>query len=465
MTGRNFMNWKKVTLCLGVCVWLCPALQAQKTKALTQGVEYALEREVFNRAKLPTLLDGLRNRFTGRLGPSGKLNVYTGGNPSHVLTLSQDGKITEVFPQTPVRSVMDFSKPYPARVRVRKVLQSPGEFDNRILRRPEGFYSVVTPGSGGVERIALSARSLISKAIPIKDQDAFDLAAYFHMAAELDKHFTRYQDSWVAVSPTVLADITEQTQQFKNNWSQICFQWGSGGREMPLSVMFALNTVQIQTWMLVNEGRFPQSLIGGTEGSAVKLFDFMINSLTDPKTAAIPGMQALSEHLIYLRLVGKDMLTPLQVVELVKAQVAGGARVPGSSTSERVDMTENWLAYELNYLETLRRAKLLSIAAGKDTDQVVQLLKDFQERGYIYQQMLQTIPEYAHGGLTLNVPSRSRSEWELALEDWVRKRREAGLDTSPRTCVAGRFGLPVNFNDLTAEEQEEVLLGTYLTIQ
>ena len=79
--------------------------------------------------------------------------------------------------------------------------------------------------------------------------------------------------------------------------------------------------------------------------------------------------------------------------------------------------------------------------------------------------MIKIIPEFASDGMTLNVPTLSTVSWEVKLNEWKKARAAAGLSQTPRSQIAGRYGLPLNFNDLTAQEQAEVLLGTYLRIQ
>ncbi len=167
----------------------------------------------------------------------------------------------------------------------------------------------------------------------------------------------------------------------------------------------------------------------------------------------------------YLETLSKPDIYPYpgQVIHKTLLYMDAGGRVPGSSPTEAMSPEETALLAQLNWVEKLRQLDLLKnwIPMQREREALELRLNDIVQAGYIYQQISRYIPEYANDGQTLNIPSRSPSGWEAALSKW---KATHGNDVTPRSAITGNFELPINFNDLTAEEQEEVLLGTYLKI-
>ena len=417
---------------------------AYAQKGVTKAVEAAVERQVLNRAKLPTLRDGMRNLVTRRLGV-GQL-----GAPL----------------QYPTRSVLDFGAPL-KKQQVR-VTELPRIVGARHDERKDGFYSVAKPGSGNIEQIALSAHALIKQVaiaqwLPTEERDIF-----LKMAEALDNGFTMSADGkWQLIRGYSFAQNHQLIKYFKQQWPEYSRAYGGAGDTISKGLKTALEVLDIQTWMLTHNGKFPTYATSAAEAELAWTFNELIEEMgTNPTIAADPSVQGAVQHLVHLRAAAQGAMTPLDVLDRVLKHLDNGGRIPGSSVVN-MDPAEEQLTRELNYVEQLRRANLLYLLIPmKRSQDVVELyMTDFQEKGHIYRQMIERIPEFAHDGLTLNVPTYSHVAWKAELNNWQAARKAAGLSTTPRSKIMGRFGLPVNFNDLTKDEQTEVLLGTYLKIK
>lgn len=422
------------------------SVSAYAQKGVNKALEAAVERQVVNRAKLPTMRDGVRNLLSHRLGAARPM--------------------PGVLCQCSVRSVLNFGAPLQAQQA--RVTDLPRIVGKRHEERRGGFYSVVAPGSGNVEAIALPAYALIKQVAVAQSVSLKERNIYLKMAEALDNGFAMSEDGkWQLTRGYSFAQHHQLIAYFKQQWPE--YSKAYGGAENPLSkgLQTALDVLDIQAWMLAHNGKFPVRQTSAAQAELEQTFDDLMNDIaTKPEVAKDPSVQGAMQHLVHLRAAAKGAIKPSEVIMAVLRRVENGGRIPGSSLAQ-VSMQEKVLIHELNYVEQLRRANLLYILVPMQQQQDVLALrlKDFQEQGYIYKQMIKIIPEFANDGVTLNVPTRSADGWEVALNEWKHTRAAAGLSQRPRAWIAGRYGLPVNFNDLTADEKTEVLLGTYLRIK
>ena len=437
------MPVKQVAVLLSIVVLSLPAY-AQK--GVEKAVEIAVQRQVVNRAKLPTLRDGMRNLVTHRLGP-----VHPAVAAGYAAVV-----------HNPVRSVLDFGKLL--REQQVRVVEFPRIVGGRHDKRQDGFYSIAKPGSGNIAAIALPAHALINQVAAAQWASVKERKVYSKMVEALDTGFVMSGDgNWNLIRGYSFARIHQLIGHLKQQWP--VYSKAYGGEEEPMSkgLQVALDVLDIQTWMLTHDGKFPTRQVLSDEFELVRTFDALINDMaTKPEVASDPSVQGAVQHLVHLRAAARGAMTPSQVVLKVLERVDNGGRISGSSLV-RVTPKENLLIRELNYVEQLRRANLLYILVPmqQQREGLALHLKDFQEQGYIYRQMIKHIPEFAADGTTLNVPTRTHVAWEVALDNW----KWAHGNVFPRAAISGQFGLPINFNDLTPEEQAEVLLGTYLRIK
>ncbi len=430
---------KKWLLLVGI-TFLSMAIYAQK--GFDKAVETTVNRQVFNRAKLPTVRDGMRNLVTRRLG---KIPTTGGGG---------------------TRSVLNFGAPLQAKqIRVEEFPRIVG---GRHDERGDGFYSVAKPGSGNIEAIALPAHALIKQAAIAESATMENRKVLLQMAETLDRGFAMSQEgNWQLTHGYTFNQFHKLLKHFKDQWMTYSKAYGGSGDPLSQGVNVALDVLEIQAWMLTHGGRLPQNQTDEIElFVAWKLDKLMEKAASDVAFAQDPAVQGAMQHLVHLRAAAKGEKSPFEVIKAVLDRIDNGGRIPGSSLVN-VDATEDKLIRELNYVEQLRRANLLHVLIPMEQSQSLLdlYLRDFQSKGHIYQQMIQIIPEFANDGVTLNVPTHSAQSWEVALNEWEQARAAAGLSQTPRAMITGRMGLPLNFNDLTADEKTEVLLGTYLRIQ
>ena len=422
---------------------VCLSTATYAQKGVGKAVGTAVQRQVINRAKLPTLRDGVRNLVMRRLG-----------------------KIPPSVAVYPASRVVDF-KAFLHQPSARAV-DLPPMPRRHLDQSDEEFYNVVQPGSGRVAAIALPAQALIKRAAMAESATEEELNVFLRMAEALDQGFAMSQEgNWQFVRGYTLNQFHQLIKHFKDQWPT--YSKAYGGQEEPMSqgVSVALDVLDIQAWMLANKGRLAQDQTNGIESAiAWKLDNLMDKAAQDAGFAQDPAVQSAIQHLVHLRATATGGMTPMETIRAVLIRLGNGGRIPGSSLAE-VDETEAKLVRELIYVAQLRRANLLYILLPMEQRQsLVDLyLRDFEKRGHLYQQMIKIIPEFAADGKTLNVPSHSPNQWSALLDEWKQARAAAGLSQTPRSAIAGRFGLPVNFNDLTAEEQTEVLLGTYLKVK
>lgn len=417
---------------------------AYAQKGLSQAVESAVDRQILS--KLPTFRDGIRNLVTHRLG--------------NVPAIS---KRVNSFPIVldPTRSAFDFEKKYLTTPHERRAYVGLYSADFYLTSSPDcikrhkffleedSLEGYVNPGSGNISAIALEPSSLIT---PRRAQPK-NFRYLLNMNILLDKEFVE-KDGLRLVPGHSFDRVHGMIQSIKNKCPS-CISIDE--------IAMALDVLDIQTWMLANDGRFPQTLTDKLESSMALKFENWMKRIVNEETKFTQGpIQALVRHLVHLRIVAKDAMTPEQVVLQVLKRLEKGGRIPGSSLA-RVTVEENALTQELNYVEWLRKANLLDIVVPVEhkKETLVLYLKDLQQRGYIYKQMIKIIPEFANDGVTLNVPSYSENTWQAAVSVWSKTHS----NKMPRPIITGRFGLPVNFNDLTPAGKEEVLLGTYLCIK
>lgn len=423
---------------------------------LSRGIQVAVEKKVVRSAQLPKMRDGLRNLLTRRLGI----------NPVAVSSSLQEtaGVKSQSVITSPTRSVLYFGKPL--QIPQTQITEIPRIMGVRHNERKNGFYSVAKPGSGNIRDIALPAYALITQAAIAEFATSEDRKAYACMADKFDFGFKMSNNAEWQMTRITSKQVHDLVEHFKNQWEET-FSKAYGGSGAPLSkgLIAALDVLDIQTWMLENEGKFPQPGSGPLESVlAWKANNLMEKIGKDASFATDRAVQGAVQHLVYLHAASAGMKPPTQVIASVLKYLDQGGRIPGIS-SIRVSAEEEQLTRELNYVEQLRRANLLRLVVPlQRTQEAVALhLQDFQEKGYIYQKMIKIIPEFSYNG-TLNVPTRSVLAWQAALDQWQQQRKAAGLSSIPRAVITGRLGLPVNFNDLAPAEQEEVLLGTYLKV-
>ncbi|MBO5911305.1 MAG: hypothetical protein J6Q05_03835 [Elusimicrobiaceae bacterium] len=411
---------------------------AYAQKGLGKAVEMAVPRQVINRAKLPTFRDGVRNLVTRRLG-----NLPA-------IQRSGQAAVTQKLAY-PTSSVLNFG----TSLKVSPVYvtpQIPQIVGGRHDARTDEFYSVAAPGSGDIAAIALPAYALIKQAAIADGVALEDCRELLKWAEKMDA--MSKEGNW-----DLIRDNSFNQLQYLVNQA-----YGQSGNIFSKGVLTALDVLAIQTWMLEHEGRFPQLQGKGREAALARSFESLMNDMSgnDPEFAQDPAVQGAIQHLVHLRATARGAMTPIRIIREVLERIERGGRIPGSSL-ERVSVEEDALTQELNFVEQLHRANLLYILLPMEQSRsVIDLyLRDFEKKGHIYQQMIKIIPEFAYDGETLNVPTYSHLTWKEALNNWKR----AHNDVNPRATIAGRYGLPVNFNDLTPEEKTEVLLGTYLRIK
>ncbi len=430
---------------------------AYAQRGVTKAVETAVERQVFNRAQLPTLRDGMRNLVTRRLG-----NVHYVKLPAAV----QPEQRNLVWEKYPTRSVFEFKDLLKLQTN-RPALVSPIT-QMRPEKRKRDFYQAAKPGSGHIRAIALPAKIFVERVAMEENLPQEDRNILLQMVEVLDHGFDMTPaGEWKLYGGVSFSQIHRLIEHLKTEWPTYNDVYHGSGQPLPASISAALDVIDIQTWMLEHEGAFPQSTSHEPEALLVWKFEKLMNQIaTNPTLAQDRAMQTVVQHLVHLRAAANGAMTPVEVVADVLKRVDAGGRVPGSSLVQ-VTPEENVLTQELNYVEQLRRANLLYLVVPMQrTQDVLELhLADLQEKGRIYRQMIARIPEFAHDGLTLNVPTSSHIAWGVELNTWQAARKAAGQSTTPRNMIPGRFGLPINFNDLTKEEQTEVLLGTYLKIK
>ena len=448
------MSVQKWLLLLVNIVIFSTASYAQK--GLDRALEASVKAQLLNRAKLPTLRDGMHNFVTGQLG-----RVPTGVLPS---TLRQ-GYRSWQGAASPVGSVLAFGKPL--QKQQPRVSVSPYVLQGRENCPRNNFYEVAPTGKGNIPAIALPAKAFIKEVAWKENMDKRDLAILLRMTELIEGDFKMSNQGNLSLTRSgSFKQVHRQIIHLKQEWPVYSEVYRGTGQGLPAGVIAALDALDIQTWMLEHAGRFPQVSQKEVESSLVGRFEELIDKMANqPVFAVNEAMQMVVQHLVHLRAAAEGTMTPSEVMFAVLSRIEQGGRIPGVSLVQ-MDPLENTLARELNYLEQLRRANLLHLVVPtqKGREWVSHYLETLQEMGYIYQQMIKIIPEFAYDGVTLNVPTYSKATWDRQLQQWQKERAAAGESQTPRSVIAGRFDLPLNFNDLTAEEQTEVLLGIYLKI-
>ncbi len=440
------MPVRKFAVLLGIAVLSMPAY-AQK--GLGKAVETAVQRQVVNRAQLPTFRDGMRNLVTRRLGG---LPVVKG--------VSQTAGKQVVL--HPTASLLHFESSLRA-PKTSVVPEFPRIVGGRHDQRADGFYSVAAPGSGDIAAIALPAYALIKQVAIAQSATLEDRKVFLQMAESLDNGFAMSEEgNWNLVRGYSFEQYHRLIEVFKSQWETYSRSYGGGGEALCEGMKVALDVLEIQAWMLAHRGKFPSASGMIEEQYLVAKFNTMLQKMAQNVSfAQDPAVRGAVHHVVYLREAAKGAKNPLRVIQEILQYIDEKGRVPGSSL-EQVSVEEDALTQELNFVEQLRQANLLFLLVPMEKTQnlITLYLQDFQEKGHIYRHMIKIIPEFGHDA-TLNVPTRSHVGWKMALDNW----KDAHNNVNPRAAIAGRFGLPVNFNDLTREEQTEVLLGTYLRIK
>lgn len=417
---------------------LSTATYAQKGLSKTAG--NALQRKIVTRAKVPTFRDGIRNLVTRRLG---------------VVNLPQE----EIYF---TRSVLNFG--YPLKNQQVRVSELPRIVGGRHERQG-GFYSAAAPGSGNIAAIALPAYALIKQAAIAQGISYEERRALLQMVSILDAQFELSEAGEWNLKSAPYDSVHRMIEKFRTHGAAEVY--GTRTQPLPQGITTVLDVLDIQTWMLAHEGKFPQLQIDEIEKTVGDKFNALMEKAANEEGfIKDPAVQGAMQHLVRLRAAARGAMPPIRVIREVLERIEKGERIPGSSPVNITD-EEYVLTRELNYVEQLRRANLLHVVVPSYQEQsaIAFRLQDFQEEGHIYRQIIQIIPEFANDGVALNVPTRLRWKWETELDNWKQARLAAGLSTVPRTSIAGQWGLPINFNDLTPEEQTEVLLGTYLRVK
>ena len=316
------------------------SMAAYAQKGLGKAVEATVERQVISRAKLPTVRDGVRNLVMRRLGA---VNSAPG-----------------VVCQHPVRSILAFGAPL--KEQQARVTDLPRIVGGRHEQRTDGFYSVVTPGSGNIEAIALPAHALIkqvaiAQAVSLKERKVF-----LKIAEALDNGFAMSEDgNWQLTRGYSFAQNHQMIEYFKKQWPEYSKAYGGEGLPLSKGLRTALDVLDIQTWMLAHNGKFPVRQTPAAEAELGRTFDELMNEMaTNPEVAKDPSVQGAVQHLVHLRAAAKGAMKPSEVIVAVLRRVDNGGRIPGSSLVQ-VTVQENVLMHELNYVEQLRRANLLYI--------------------------------------------------------------------------------------------------------